>query len=95
VLTLRTDEVNLFCEWQDIGNENFKIYYSTGGNYQSRIALTAAMMSLHGAEVPSSVIIPVEMRQVDETSCIPDMPGLASVSSMIPLDIVAAMYPEG
>jgi ABC-type sugar transport system substrate-binding protein len=95
VLTLRTDEVDLFCEWQDIGNENFKIYYSTGGNYQSRIALTAAMMSLHGAEVPSSVIIPVEMRQVDETSCIPDMPGLASVSSMVPLDIVAAMYPEG
>jgi ABC-type sugar transport system substrate-binding protein len=94
VLTLRTDEVGLFCEWENIGNPNFKIFYSAGGNYQSRIALTAAMMSLHGAEVPSSVIIPVEMRQVDETSCIPDMPSLASVSSLIPLDIVAAMYPS-
>jgi ABC-type sugar transport system substrate-binding protein len=94
VLTLRTDEVGLFCAWSDIGNENFKVYYSTGGNYQSRIALTAAMMSLHGAEIPASVIIPVEMRQIDETSCIPDMPTLASVSSMVPLDIVAAMYPE-
>lgn len=94
VLTLRTDEVGLFCEWSAIGNENFKIFYSTGGNYQSRIALTAAMMSLKGAEVPSSVIIPVEMRQVDETSCIPDMPPLASVSSLIPLDIFVQMYPE-
>lgn len=94
VLTLRTDEVSLFCEWQEIGNENFRIFYSTGGNYQSRIALTAAMMSLNGAEVESSVIIPVEMRQVDETSCVPDMPSLASVSSLVPLDIVSAMYPE-
>jgi ABC-type sugar transport system substrate-binding protein len=94
VLTLRTDEVGLFCEWNEIGNENFKIFYSTGGNYQSRIALTAAMMSLHGAEVPSEIIIPVEMRQVDESACIPDMPALASVSSLVPLDIFVEMYPE-
>jgi ribose transport system substrate-binding protein len=95
VLTLRTDEVGLFCEWQDIGNENFKIFYSAGGNYQSRIALTAAMMAYHGADVDSSVIIPVEMRQVDESSCDPNMPALASVSSLVPVDIVSAMYPEG
>jgi ABC-type sugar transport system substrate-binding protein len=94
VLTLRTDEVGLFCEWLEIGNENFRIYYSTGGNYQSRIALTAAMMAYHGAEVPAEVIIPVEMRQVDEAACDPDMPSLASVSSLVPLEIVSAMYPE-
>lgn len=94
VLTLRTDEVGLFCEWQEIGNENFKIFYSTGGNYQSRIALTAAMMSYHGATVDASVIIPVEMRQVDETSCIEGMPTLASVSSLVPVDIFTAMYPS-
>lgn len=93
VLTLRTDEVGLFCEWADIGNPDFKIFYSAGGNYQSRIALTAAMMAYHGAEIPPSIIIPVEMRQVDETSCNPDMPSLASVSSLVPVDIVAAMYP--
>ena len=95
VLTLRTDEVGLFCEWQDIGNENFKIFYSTGGNYQSRIALTAAMMAYHGAEIPSSVIIPVEMRQVDDSSCDPEFPPLASVSSLVPVDIFNEMYPSG
>ena len=94
VLTLRTDEVGLFCEWADIGNENFKIFYSTGGNYQSRIALTAAMMAYHGAEVSSEIIIPVEMRQVDEASCDPDMPTLASVSSLVPVDVFTAMYPS-
>jgi ABC-type sugar transport system substrate-binding protein len=94
VLTLRTDEVGLFCEWANLGNENFKIFYSTGGNYQSRIALTAAMMQLKGAELPAEIIIPVEMRQVDETSCIEDMPSLASVSSLVPLDIFVQMYPD-
>jgi ABC-type sugar transport system substrate-binding protein len=93
-LTLRTDEVGLFCEWANIGNPNFKIFYSTGGNYQSRIALTAAMMQYHGAELPTEVIIPVEMRQVDESSCIEGMPSLASVSSLIPLDIFVQMYPD-
>jgi ABC-type sugar transport system substrate-binding protein len=95
VLTLRTDEVGLFCEWAAMGNENFKIFYSAGGNYQSRIALTAAMMRFHGADVPSSIIIPVEMRQVDESSCNRDMPGLASVSSLVPVEVVSAMYPDG
>ncbi|MCC6615729.1 MAG: substrate-binding domain-containing protein [Anaerolineae bacterium] len=93
-LTLRTDEVGLFCEWQNIGNPNFKIFYSTGGNYQSRIALTAAMMQLHGAELPPEVIIPVQMRQVDESSCIEGMPSLASVSSLVPLDVFVQMYPD-
>lgn len=93
-LTLRTDEVGLFCEWKKIANPNFKIFYSTGGNYQSRIALTAAMMQLHGAELPSEVIIPVQMRQVDESSCIEGMPSLASVSSLVPQDIFVQMYPD-
>jgi ABC-type sugar transport system substrate-binding protein len=93
-LTLRTDEVGLFCEWKKIGNPNFKIFYSTGGNYQSRIALTAAMMKLHGAELPPEVIIPVQMRQVDENSCIEGMPSLASVSSLVPQDIFVQMYPD-
>jgi ABC-type sugar transport system substrate-binding protein len=94
VLTLRTDEVGLFCEWAEIGNPNFRIFYSTGGNYQSRIALTAAMMQLNGAELPTEIIIPVEMRQVDESSCIEGMPPLASVSSLVPLDVFVQMYPE-
>src|SRR5262245_43293058 len=52
-LTLRTDEMSLFCEWKKINNPNFKVYYGSGGNYQSRIALTAAMMKLKGYDVPA------------------------------------------
>ena len=93
VLTLRTDEMGLFCEWQAIGNENFKIYYSAGGNFQARIAVTAAMMIEQGAEVPSSIIVPASMRQVDETTCNPDVPGETPVSSLVPGDIITQMYP--
>lgn len=94
VLTLRTDETVLFCEWVNMGQpDNFKIYFGSGGNYQSRIALTAAMMALHGEEVPSSIIIPTYMQQVNESHCHPDLPDDASISSMVPDDVVKAMYP--
>lgn len=93
VLTLRTDEMGIFCEWADIGNPNFKIFYSAGGNFQARIAVTAAMMSLAGAEVPESIIVPASMRQVDETTCNPDVPGETPVSSLVPVDIITEMYP--
>ena len=51
-LTIRTDETGLFCEWKKLNNPNFKIYYSYGRNFQSRVALTAAMMKLNGSNVP-------------------------------------------
>jgi hypothetical protein len=93
VLTLRTDEMGLFCEWKDIGNPDFKIYYSAGGNFQARIAVTAAMMQLAGAEIPSSIIVPSHMRQVDEMTCNPNVPGETPVSSLVPIEVIEAMYP--
>jgi ribose transport system substrate-binding protein len=92
VLTLRTDEVSLMCEWEKINNPNFKIFYASGGNYQSRIALTAGMMKLKGAEVPAEgIIIPTVMRQVDADTCNPEMPQEASLSSLIPIPIFQVM----
>lgn len=94
VLTLRTDETVLFCEWVDMGMpENFKIYFGSGGNFQSRIALTAAMMKLNGYDVPKSIIIPTYMQEVNESHCYRDLPDDASISSLIPHDIVREMYP--
>jgi ABC-type sugar transport system substrate-binding protein len=92
VLTLRTDEVDMFCEWKKINNPNFKIFYGSGGNYQSRIALTSAMMKLKGAQVPTEgIIVPTVLRQVDANTCNPDMPQEASLSSLIPLPLFSRM----
>ena len=76
VLTLRTDEVGLFCEWA-IANPDFKIYFSSGGGFDSRIALTAGMMALNGESVPPNIVVPAQMRQVTETDCNAAIPGAA------------------
>ena len=51
VVALRTDEQGLFCDWEKANDPNFKIFYSSGQNFQSRIALTAAMMKKAGKDV--------------------------------------------
>mgnify|MGYP001949596934 FL=1 len=62
VVALRTDEQGLFCDWEKAGNENFKIYYSSGQNFQARIALTAAMMAEAGEELPPRLEVPFSMK---------------------------------
>ena len=94
VLTLRTDEFGLFCEWKTLGNPDFKIFFSSGGGFDSRLALTAGMMSLAGEDVPPNIIVPAQMRQVDDSTCNPDIPGEAPASSLVPTEVLAAMYPS-
>jgi ABC-type sugar transport system substrate-binding protein len=92
VLTLRTDEMSLFCEWERIDNPNFKVFYGSGGNYQSRLALTAAMMELKGYDVPADgIVLPAVMRELTKGTCDPTIPQEASVSSLIPIEIFKLM----
>jgi ribose transport system substrate-binding protein len=92
VLTLRTDEVGLFCEWAAIANPDFKIYFSSGGGFDSRIALTAGMMALNGESVPPNIVVPAQMRQVTETDCNAEIPGAAPASTLVPENVLQAMY---
>ena len=92
VLTLRTDEMGLFCQWKKIGDPNFKIFYSQGGNFQSRIALTTAMMALSGEKVPSTVVLPMKMRQVTAKTCNPNVPAQTAASTLVPDNVLKAMY---
>jgi ribose transport system substrate-binding protein len=94
VLTLRTDEVQLFCDWKKMKNPNFKIFYTSGGNFESRIALTAAMMKRSGASMPAQVVRPLQYRKVTASTCNPNIPGQASASSLIPGNVFSAMYPK-
>src|SRR5690606_15553965 len=52
-LALRTDEQSLFCDWVERAEPTYNIWFSAGGNFQSRTGVTAAMMSLQGAEIPA------------------------------------------
>ena len=92
VLTLRTDEMGLFCQWKKIANPNFKIFYSQGGNFQSRIALTTGMMALSGQKMPPTVTLPMQMRQVTASTCNPNVPGQTAASTLVPNNVLQQMY---
>ena len=94
VLTLRTDELGLFCEWKEIGNPNFKIYYSSGGGFDPRIALTAAIKALNGEQVPDRLVVPAGLKQVDESTCNENIPPEAPASALVPENVLAEMYPS-
>ena len=92
VVGLRTDEQGLFCDWEDANHDGFKIYYSSGQNFQSRIALTAAMMSLSGDDGNSKIDVPFSMKPVNKGMCNSDLPMEISVSSLVDLDTLKEMF---
>lgn len=94
ILTLRTDEQGLFCDWEKVANPNFKIFFSSGGTFQVRIALTAAMTKLAGGDVPPVVDVPFKMKQVAQGMCDKDMPDEMPVSSLVDAAMLADMFKQ-
>lgn len=92
VVALRTDEQGLFCDWEAANSDDFKIYYSSGQNFQSRIALTAAMMAQAGQEVSSAINVPFSMKPVVDGQCDPTLPMEISVSSLVDAETLSAMF---
>jgi ABC-type sugar transport system substrate-binding protein len=92
IVALRTDEQGLFCDWEKINDADFKIFYSSGQNYQSRFALTAAMMKKAGTDVPANIDVPFRMKQVVKGMCNRALPEDASVSTLLDDDMLKAMF---
>jgi len=96
IITVRTDEQTLFCDWAERANPNYRIYFSAGGNFQSRVAVTAQMMSLQGAEIPAEIVVPHVMREVTAEDCNPDrVTPTVSNTSLVPDAVLARMYEGG
>jgi ribose transport system substrate-binding protein len=92
-LALRTDEQSLFCDWAERGEPTYQIFYSAGGNFQSRVGVTTAMLALQDADVPGEVIVPHVMREVTADDCDPDRPNpVVSGTSLVPGDVLALMF---
>jgi ribose transport system substrate-binding protein len=92
VAALRTDEQGLFCDQEASNNDNFKIYYSSGQNFQSRIALTAAMMAKEGKTVPAKIDVPFSMKPGQKGMCNKGLPMELSVSSLVDRDTMVNMF---
>jgi hypothetical protein len=92
-VALRTDEQTLFCDWVDRAEPTYNIWYSAGGNFQSRIGVTVAMMNIAGAGIPSEVVVPHVMRQVTEADCNQDRVNpVVSGTSLVPDEVLALMF---
>jgi ribose transport system substrate-binding protein len=93
-LAMRTDEMTLFCDWVARGEpDSYNIYYTAGGNFQSRVAVTAAMMYLKGAEIPAQIDVPHTTRQVTADDCDPNAPTpTVSGTSLVPGDVLQRMF---
>ncbi|HET6712186.1 MAG TPA: substrate-binding domain-containing protein [Actinomycetota bacterium] len=95
-VVVRTDEQTLFCDWVERNEPSYKIFFSAGGNFQSRVAVTAAMLKLQGAEIPAEIVVPHVMREVTADNCDPDrVTPTVSGTSLVPDEVLAQMYPEG
>jgi ribose transport system substrate-binding protein len=95
-IALRTDEQTLFCDWADRGEPTYNIWYSAGGNFQSRTGVTTAMLALQGADVPGEVIVPHVMRAVTADDCDPDRVNpVVSGTSLVPNEVLALMFSGG
>jgi ribose transport system substrate-binding protein len=95
-VVVRTDEQTLFCDWVERNEPSYKIFFSAGGNFQSRVAVTAAMLDLQGAEIPAEIVVPHVMREVTADNCDADrVTPTVSGTSLVPDEVLAQMYPEG
>ena len=92
-LALRTDEQTLFCDWVERNEPTYNIWFSAGGNFQSRTSVTAAMMASKGAEVPGEIVVPHVMRQVTAEDCNPDrVDPVVSGTSLVPDAVLTQMF---
>lgn len=92
-VALRTDEQTLFCDWAQRDEPTYNIWYSAGGNFQSRTGVTTAMLALQGADVPGEVVVPHIMREVTEDDCDADRVNpVVSGTSLVPDDVLATMF---
>jgi hypothetical protein len=88
-IALRTDEQRLFCD----AAETNDIFYSAGGNFQARVAVTAAMMSIAGAEIPAEIVVPHVMRKATAADCDPDRAAVdVSGTSLVPAEVLSQYF---
>ena len=92
IVSLRTDEMGVICDWEKANDPNFKIFYSNGQNDQARFALTAAMMKKEGKDVPPNINVPFKMHPVEKGQCNPAIPESASLTTLVDNDMMKAMF---
>ncbi|GAA0319686.1 substrate-binding domain-containing protein [Kineococcus aurantiacus] len=71
--------------------EAFDLYYTNGTNWTARVALTAAMEDLAGAELPEKIVFPQPFVKASATSWVQDRGEDYVESTLIPADLLNQM----
>jgi len=93
-LVVRGDEQGLFCDWEATGSDDFNIFYGSANTFQSRVALTAAMMDVLGEAGGDAVGVPTSFKEVTKGLCNPDLPQEVPLSTLIDTETLQAMFAE-
>lgn len=92
-IAIRTDESRLFCDWVERNNPEYRIFRTAGGTFQTRIAVTAGMMHLAGADIPAEIVVPHVVREITTDDCNAELPPMVSNTALVPLEVLNEMYP--
>lgn len=92
-IAIRTDESRLFCDWVERNNPEYRIFRTAGGTFQTRIAVTAGMLHLAGADIPAEIVVPHVVREITTEDCNPDLPPMVSNTALVPIEVLREMYP--
>jgi ribose transport system substrate-binding protein len=88
----QSDDNPFLCAWKDAGGVTDSYTY-VALLLEGRAAMTSAMMSIAGYDVPSEIIFGVQLKTVNNDSCRTDIPPDGSPSSLVPPELQAKMFP--
>ena len=88
----QSDDNPFLCAWKDAGGVTDSYTY-VALLLEGRAAMTSAMMSIAGYEVPSEIVFGVQLKKVNNDSCRTDIPPDGSPSSLVPPELQAKMFP--
>ena len=92
-VALRTDEQTLFCDWAERAEPTYNIWYSAGGNFQSRVAVTTAMLALQGCRGSGRGRGAARDAAGHRADCNPDRVNeVVSGTSLVPDSVLAEMF---
>ena len=88
----QSDDNPFLCAWKDAGGVTDSYTY-VALLLEGRAAMTSAMMSIAGYDVPSEIVFGVQLKKVTNDSCRTDIPPDGSPSSLVPSELQAKMFP--
>ncbi len=88
----QSDDNPFLCAWKDAGGV-MDSYTYVALLLEGRAAMTSAMMSIAGYDVPPEIVFGVQLKKVTNDSCRTDIPPDGSPSSLVPAELQAKMFP--